>query len=379
MKVTIIQRVLPHYRVPLFQSLDNKLHALGIDFQLIYGLEYPGTVPKSVVCEEQWAKQIENRYIHVFAKQLVWQPCLDLIDDSDLLVFEQANFLLLNYWLLLKGKYGGKAKLAYWGHGKNMQALSDKSISEKIKKALINKVDWWFAYTDLTISVINEAGFPLDKMTVLQNAVDTSSLKAALSELTPNEVDYKRTSLQLSDGPIALYCGGMYENKKLDFLIQSSVAIRLLIPGFQLLLIGDGPDQHKAEEADDRYEWIHFFGSQFGTDRAVYFKMADVFLMPGLVGLAILDSFVAGLPIFTTDIPIHSPEITYLKDGKNGFMSPFSVEAYSDSVVSYLLTDVARKKEVKLACLASADCYTLDNMINRFVKGIHECLSQGIR
>ena len=47
LKVTIIQRILPHYRIPFFEALHRELGHAGIELQLIYGQEYPGTVPRS--------------------------------------------------------------------------------------------------------------------------------------------------------------------------------------------------------------------------------------------------------------------------------------------------------------------------------------------
>jgi L-malate glycosyltransferase len=39
-------------------------------------------------------------------------------------------------------------------------------------------------------------------------------------------------------------------------------------------------------------------------------------LMPGLVGLAVLDAFADGIPRVTTVIEYHSPEIEYLVPGR---------------------------------------------------------------
>ena len=47
-------------------------------------------------------------------------------------------------------------------------------------------------------------------------------------------------------------------------------------------------------------------------------RMSKLFLMPGLLGLAVLDAEVMGLPVVTTRYPWHSPEIAYLRDGETG-------------------------------------------------------------
>ena len=49
--------------------------------------------------------------------------------------------------------------------------------------------------------------------------------------------------------------------------------------------------------------------------------MADVFAIPGHVGLGLNQAFYFGLPVVTEEGK-HPPEIAYLKPGRNGFMVP---------------------------------------------------------
>lgn len=50
------------------------------------------------------------------------------------------------------------------------------------------------------------------------------------------------------------------------------------------------------------------------------YKMADIFVMPGGIGLGINHAFYYGLPVIVENSPVHSPEITYLENGRNGFI-----------------------------------------------------------
>jgi glycosyltransferase involved in cell wall biosynthesis len=377
-KVTIIQRVLPHYRLPLYRFMAQELYRSGVEFQLIYGQEYSGTVPRTVPIEDLWGTRIRNRYFSVASHQLVWQPCLKALRNSDFVIFEQANSLLVNYWLLVKRRLGVSPRLAYWGHGRNLQTDHRDSLSEQLKRMLICGVDWWFAYTEVSAATVTAAGFPREKITVLNNAVDTNSLRLAIEGITVDELNVLRVQLGLTDGPVGLYCGGMYANKKLEFLLDACREIRRRVPSFQMIFVGDGPDQAQVELAAVENDWIKYVGPKFGNERAGYFGLADVFLMPGLVGLAILDSFAAGVPIFTTEIPIHSPEIAYLRGRENGFISSFSVQAFTDSVVNYLASSAPEKMNVVAACKASAESYSIENMGYRFVSGIRHLLDRVI-
>lgn len=372
-KVTIIQRILPHYRVPFFEALHCELARDGIELQLIYGQEYPGTVPRSELLKHPWTIRIENRYLNTPLGQVVWQACLSHLQDSDLIVVEQANSLLLNYWLMIsRGRC--KHRLAFWGHGRNFQARSGHSLREGLKRWFINQVDWWFAYTESSAKTVRESGFPTDRITVVQNAIDTNELESALAGVTQADLIGLRTQLGLANDHVALYCGGLYAGKQLDFLIAACMAIRQRISNFHIIFIGDGPEQGKIEQAAQEHGWIHYVGPKFGQDRAMYFRASQALLMPGLVGLAIVDSFVAGTPLFTTDIRSHSPEFSYLEHGMNGVLTPFSISHYANAVAEFFESEELQKC-LREGCQRAARVYTFEHFVEHFASGIVRCLS----
>lgn len=372
--VTIIQRVLPHYRVPFFESLAERLAHDGIRLKLIYGQEYPGTVPKSVNLQVEWARKIKNLYLKSSEFELVWQPCLDELADSDLLVVEQANRLLLNYVLQFRRRSKGH-RLAYWGHGRNMQSGDPRSWRERFKRRVTLNADWWFAYTRMSAEAVAACGFPKDKITIVQNAVDTHEIVHGMRAVTPEKLDELRSSLDIDADNVCLYCGGMHPDKKLDFLVEACKRVKSLVPDFRMIFIGDGPEQYKVEQAAREHSWVHYVGPKYGADRLPYFMISRAMLMPGLVGLAIVDCFAAGIPIITTDIPIHSPEIAYLENNVNGIMTAYSMESYVPAVVEYLRSPPLQAC-LKSGCVHSASDYTLDNMVENFAAGVERCLAQ---
>jgi glycosyltransferase involved in cell wall biosynthesis len=372
-KITIIQRVLPHYRKPLFVSLHRQLAPTGIQFQLIYGQEYPGTVPRSDRLEYPWAIRLENRYFNTPIGRLVWQPCLRQLRDSDLIIVEQANSLLLSYCLMIRRKLTN-CRLAFWGHGQNFQARSNHSLSGDLKKWLITQADWWFAYTDMSAQIVRESGFSPDKITVVQNAIDTEQLQTDINRVTDTDLASLRARLELPNDHIGLYCGGMYADKQLDFLIEASRLIRRKVSNFNLIVVGSGPEQGKIEMAAREHAWIHYVGQKLGRELAAYFKASQAILIPGAVGLAIVDSFVAETPLFTTNVFSHGPEIAYLRNGENGVMTVSSVNEYANSVAAFLESHETQQR-LKRGCRQSAEIYTLDNMVFNFAKGIRSCLN----
>ena len=59
--------------------------------------------------------------------------------------------------------------------------------------------------------------------------------------------------------------------------------------------------------------WVHWVGPKFGREKTDLMAISDVFLLPGRVGLAILDAFA----VLTTRLDIHCPEIEYLEEDRN--------------------------------------------------------------
>lgn len=401
-KVTIVQRILPHYRIRLFSRLVEELAKDGIELNLIYGQELMGTVPKTSNFNAPWAHRVSNSYFQVFGIEVVWQPCLRLLDGSDLIIVEQANRLLINYVLFMLRKIRG-FKLAYWGHGKNMcNKPGQNKIREKIKHLLVDKVDWWFAYTNLTATVVSDFGVPKDRISVIMNSIDTLELEQGLSEATPERINALKRTIGIRSDHVGVFCAGMNREKCLDFLLQSCLKIREKVPDFEMLFIGSGPEQFKVEEAAIQYPWIHYVGPKYGTDRVSYLMLGKALLMPGLIGLVVIDSFVTQRPLITIDIPGHGPEIDYLETGRNGILletseasreefarylkkknpsarapfSEYSTEAYANCVVSYFKSD-DMQSILRSGCAESAQRYSMENMVNNFADGVKQCLLKG--
>jgi L-malate glycosyltransferase len=371
-RVTIVQRILPHYRVAFFDGLYSRLQEKGVQLRVVYGQHAPGTVPQSVSPERPWATFAWNRYLAVAGRSLVWQSVLGETRGANMVIVEHAARLLGTFPLLLRRQMGIQ-RLAYWGHGANMQAIDRDSATERFKRYLINKPDWWFAYTSGSKKAVQQAGYPEDRITIVQNAIDETELKQGLQDVTTAKIEEEKRRLGLTGNRVALYCGGMYPDKRIDFLLSACLRIREQTPDFEMLFVGSGPDQRLVEEACARHKWMHFVGPVFGAKRVLYFAMSRAFLMPGLVGLALVDSFMTGVPLFTTSIPTHSPEIDYLEHGENGLITEHSVDQYAAAVSRYL-DDQAALETLRMGCAKSAETYTLGNMVNNFSQGVEACL-----
>jgi glycosyltransferase involved in cell wall biosynthesis len=141
-----------------------------------------------------------------------------------------------------------------------------------------------------------------------------------------------------------------------------------------LLIVGSGPDRKWVEEEVHSNHWIHYLGQKFGREKALALRMADIFVLPGRVGLAVLDSFAAGLPLFTTDLSIHGPEASYLIDGYNGRKTAHRLTSYANAVIDALQSP-SLLANLRRNALETASHYTIEAMAENFHHGIRKCLA----
>lgn len=367
-KVLILYRFLPQYRKEFYQLLKDKLSKSNIELDLIYGNGSEADRKKEDLIDLPWGTFKPNTVVKILGQELYWQPVLKDINNYDLIIVEQASKLLVNYYLQLRQIFN-KSKLGIWGHGRSFKATKQNFVGELLKRYTIKCATWWFAYTDITKDVVVSTGFPKDRVTVVQNAIDTKKLREQLLSISDRKRKEIRKKYGIESNNSCIYCGSLYKEKKIDFLIESAQIIRKNLPDFELVIIGSGEESKLVKTYAEKFSWIKYLGSLFGQEKVDLFSICRLQLMPGLVGLAILDSFTLGVPIVTTDIPIHSPEIFYLKNGVNGVKTNYNIYEYAHTVIS-LLEDSNRLISIRQNALVDSHEITVENMVKKFYEGI---------
>lgn len=373
-QVCIVQTYLPHYRVPLLELLRSKLESSNVDLHLVHGLRDPSKPDRADEGRLSWSKTIECfRPLGSFSPFL-WQPVARFTSKMDLVIATQENRLLHNHWLLFRRRFN-QQQVAFWGHGRNFQA--NPSWRESLRRWQIRQPDWWFGYTSSSRKAVLEAGFPASKITVLENATDTRSLRQHLRAVTTEDLQNFRAQTGIPHGPTGVFCSSLHPGKRIDFLLAAAHRVRAVHPNFQLIIVGAGPEFRLIEESQKSNSWIHWLGPLFGKEKAVALRLASVFLMPYFVGLSMLDALCAGLPMIAIRPPDgnHSPEIDYLEHGRNGLLTDPSVESFAKTV-GELLSNTAQITALGKQAEFDSGKYTIEQMTMNFHDGILSALKQ---
>lgn len=375
-RVSIVCKSLPQYRVPFFERLRAALDHAEVQLDLIYGQAEPDEQRVIQTAHLWWGHRIENRHVRFGSRYLCWQPCLPLLRGADLIVAEQATKLLLNYVLLGRQALGG-TPVALWGHGHDFQARDGWQASEGVKRVLSRRPHWWFAYTARSASIVQELPYPSERITVVQNAVDTSELQRGMEQLRPEAVASFRARAGIGGERVAIYVGGLYHEKRIAYLLEAARHLRHRLPDFELVILGSGPEGARVEQAAREHPWIHYPGPVYGAEKLLYYRVAAVTLMPGVVGLGVLDSFALERPLVTVDLAGHGPEIDYLSDGENGLKLPAGTDpgGYAAAVAG-LMSNAAWMERLRAGGRVAATVYTLDAMVARFTDGVLRALQR---
>jgi glycosyltransferase involved in cell wall biosynthesis len=371
-RVLIIQSDIKQYRLSFHGKLYEALRDDGIELRVAYSdpVGRESSKGDSVELPSEYGVKVQGHYF--CGDRLLYQPLWGEVLAADMVIVPHANKHLFNFPLYIMSALRLK-KVGFWGHGRNRQS-GRSGLPEWLRKRTLNRANWWFAYTAETVDYLVQHGVRPERVTNVENAIDTTTFEEQLASITNAELAQAREQLGISrDAKVGLFCGGVTRDKKPEFLVEAALSIKQRLPQFELLAVGAGPEQAHFIGCARTHLWFHYLGPRFGREKALYFRLGDVFLMPGLVGLAILDAFAAGLPVFTTDIPIHSPEIEYLEENRNGVVTPHDVRTYCDTVVQ-LLADCSVLHKLKVGALASAREHSIDKMVANFHRGIMDCL-----
>jgi glycosyltransferase involved in cell wall biosynthesis len=174
---------------------------------------------------------------------------------------------------------------------------------------------------------------------------------------------------------VGLFLGTLYKHKQIPLLLEAGARVHEHEPQFALIVAGDGPERGLVESAARGNPWLHAVGPAIGAAKTQVLAVSDLMLIPGRVGLAVVDAFAAGLPVITRASADHAPEIAYLQHGRNGLVVEDQDPSSYAREVALLLADPARLEQMQAQAQAHGRLHDLQDMVDRFAEGVRGALS----
>ena len=90
--------------------------------------------------------------------------------------------------------------------------------------------------------MLTALGYPQERITCLNNAIDTNAFRNDILSVTPDRLRIVRYALGIeANAKVGIFCGSIYPDKRPELLIEAAELIHEQILNFHLIVIGDGP------------------------------------------------------------------------------------------------------------------------------------------
>ena len=375
-RVTVLHPWLPQYRVAFFEAAIKSLASEDVELTVAHGAPPPDVGLRRDDVTASWAVALPTRTLQIGGRAMLSHRVRDVVAGRDLVIAEQAIRNTETYRMALR-QAGNEPRLALWGHGRTY-TKTQSGVESWLKNQLTLRAHWFFAYTQGGADYVASLGYPTDRITVVQNAVDTEQLQEQRARVGQNRIDALTQELALTPGRTALCVGALDPSKRLDLLMDVGRLVAARLAGFRLILAGAGPLVGGVRQQAANEPWLRYVGPAVGAAKAELAAASDLMLLTGRVGLVAVDSFALALPIATTNWALHAPEFEYLADGDNAAISTDSAAALAASVTALLGNPLVLNR-LREGCREAAATYTQSEMVRRFGVAVTDALAAPTR
>lgn len=349
-KVVLLQREpILHYRVSVYNYLARNLSSNGYDLTV---------VAESIQRENPYPvqfKYIRAKVSPVGILRKLWSLTPDVV----------IIFLRLRDWaiwpLLINSRIRGLPVLT-WRHAidlsqpRNIFKNKMYSLIDSLSKGII-------LYAKQEISYVSSQW--RNKVSIANNTLNFEDFPEII-----RTKDQIRSAWDIPYSKIVLFAGRIQPRKRLDLLVEF---FELGPPtGVGLVIVGPDIPTSLLSRVEDANNMMYFGAIYDPLAINELFKAADVFCIPGAVGLAISQAFYWGLPLITMKNG-HGPEIVYVQQGENGYLTNGPEELFS-TLKAVLNDDGLRKRLSDKARITARTEASIERMAAGFVQALSNAM-----
>lgn len=365
MTTIVVQRVLTHYRMPIFRALYERFGWITVTSSN----PTKSTFLKTLEAQDYpWLKTYPFAFSNDANEYQCAIPWNRIIEDlkPDRVVSEFS--LHMDSWRALPIlRLNGRIRsYALWSHGWNMEYGFEKFSDLGRQAARIPPMlpaDMLLTYCSAGADWLQRI-MPWKRVVALGNTLDIENIEMESRGAKPSRFG----------SPQLLAVGRLKKDKKFDALIEVHRIVLRTFPNAALTIIGDGPERGTLEAAAAGISNVHFLGALYSeAELAPHFLGADVFVIAGAAGLSVNHSLAYRLPVAAFERgakgpPFHHPEIEFVVPNVSGLLcrEP-KIEAMAAMIVE------ACKADEWLRLRSSMEDFIdrklrLSNMIDQFAK-----------
>lgn len=376
-QVVVTYRVCQHWRAHIFAKLNSRN---DMDVVVFHGKSIPGT--KCINGENlKGFPHKEHVTIRIpFTKQWTIQPFLFNSlrrQKPDVILAEGGSNLLSNFLVLLYAKMY-RRPVIWWTLGE-IRDKQYKSFFAKVYRRMVvfqeRVCSVYLGYSDVALKYFDRMGYDAKDCFLAVNSVDTNRVFSQIESRKSQSIALRET-LGLSGKRVILFVGAFTDAKRIDRLIRVFATISEGYPATTLLLVGDGPASGELAAIVDELqlgERVTFTG-KIVENVSDYYELGDIFVLPGLGGLAISEAMAHRIPVICTIAD--GCEVNFVVNGQTGFRifsnDDGEVESFLKESLIALLSDSRRLESMSSAAL---DRICNVHNVETYVQGIVDSIN----
>ena len=363
MKIVVFERVLTHYRLKFYNYLIENYNCEVI----FLTKEIPERDGFKTNINEANFKIVKLKSAKLFGLEFFFIPLKFLHKRYNLILL--LSFKAFPNSVYLLSRILGQ-KVYWWGHSKNFQKDSFlESFKNFIKIIMVKFSSGVLAYTDKEKSRFILKGVNSEKITVLNNTVDTNNIFKLKSKVSIESKEALINKYFLKGKFVIGLIGRLYNLRNTEDAIKAIINLNKTHKNLILLIIGDGPEKPLLEKKYSNFSNILFIGSiENEKEISIYMSIIEFFINPGLVGLNLVHTMSYGKSTIIIEKKYHSPEVDFLKNKMNGIISKDSINDFELNIKRLVDDSALREKLNKNAFDFVSQNLTIKMMSENFLK-----------
>lgn len=375
-RVDFITNQAPHYRAALWAKLVGNSE---IDAIFLFGDSSTDGIRAIDFSKSPWVamrhkiRMLRNRYLK---SVLIWQHgVLKHIwgTDATAVVF-LGDMNVMSTWVsvLLARRRG--ISILFWGHGLYGR---EGRLKRWLRLRFLGMAACNLVYGEHARGLMIHNGLSPDRVRVVYNSLDHAYQRVLRESVIQSSFYPSQGWFNEPSAPILLFVGRLTAEKRLDSVINAIKKLREADEGYNLLLVGDGPERLRLEEAAANLQGqVHFYGACYAEEElGRLIANADLCVSPGNVGLTAMHALGYGTPVCThSDLTRQFPEAESIIEGRTGVLFDYVRMDLVEAIRRWFGSAPGRDV-VRTFCYQEIDAkWNTGNQAQIIVKAIQDCV-----
>jgi glycosyltransferase involved in cell wall biosynthesis len=365
-KLAVLQRVCAPYRVPFFSSLSSEE---GMQVRFFIGDDVPESKVKNASdFKDIDYRKLKTKFPRIGSRVLSWQP--DLIRElrqfkPDVILCEaESHFLGYLQAITYRHFFNRRAALMHWCFISlpGWPAVGGTGFRALVKRFFRNFFDAFVVYSSFSKSALLKLGQPTEKIFVATNVGDVRHWLKLSGEMPESRTE-ARAALGLPQKFTVLYTGTLDEVKRPEVMLELAATCDPAKFNFVLLGSGGMLEGLRSNAVEQQLANV-FLPGRVVNELALYYRAADVLLIPGRGGIVISEAMAFGLPVIVHEAD--GTEFDLVQNGLTGVrLRDGRVTSFREALES-LANDPEKCSEMGRVCLRLVkETFTTENMVRQ--------------